>query len=89
MFINGTDGIFRAIFVFLICIVLIQYSTLFEEKYHAKLVDLYTYPWWRLLIVLLVISAAMWCPRVGLLLSLVAVFYLSDMNLLITPLPQL
>jgi hypothetical protein len=87
--INTTDDMFRVIFVFIIYILLIQYSTLFEEKYHRRLVDLYIYPWWRLLIVLLLLSAILWCPHVGLLLSLATFFYLSDMNLLIYPLPQL
>jgi len=87
---QGTfDGIFRAIVVTLSIIVIVQYSTLFEEEYTKKLADMYIYPWWRILVVLLVISSAMWCPRVGILISLIVFFYLSDMNTLITPFSEL
>jgi hypothetical protein len=81
-----TDGIFRAIAIFCGAIVLVLYSTLFEEKYSEKLTDLYIYPWWRVLVVLLVVTSAVWCPRVGILMALLVFFYLSDMNTLVTPL---
>lgn len=80
-----TDGVFRAIAVILASIILIQYSTLFEEEYSKKLTQLYIYPWWRFLVALLVLSSALWCPRVGILVALIAFFYLSDMNTLISP----
>jgi hypothetical protein len=82
---STTDGIFRAISVLIIGFVIVRYSTIFEEEYTQKLTDLYVHPWWRILVVLLVLSAAIWCPRVGILVALVAFFYLSDMNTLITP----
>ena len=84
-FYGTTDGVFRAMAVFLLFIVAVKYSTLFEEAYSQKLMDLYVYPWWRFLIVFLVIAAAVWCPRVGIMMAMVAVFYLSDMNTLIRP----
>lgn len=84
-----TDGIFRAVAVFLAAIVIVKYSSLFEEEYTKKLTDLYIYPWWRILVVLLVLTSAIWCPRVGILVALVMFFYLSDMNLLITPFSEL
>jgi hypothetical protein len=88
--VNGhSDGIFRAIVVLLIIAIIIPYSSIFENEYHSKLANLYTYPWWRILIVLLLLAGASWCPRVGILLALVVFFYLSDMNLLISPLPNL
>jgi hypothetical protein len=86
---GNTDGICRALLVFLVAIFIVNYSTLFEESYTKKLIDLYRYPWWRLLIVLLVLSSILWCPRVGILVALVLFFYLSDMNTLLTPLSQL
>jgi hypothetical protein len=83
---QGTiDGILRAVAVALIAVVIVRYSTIFEEEYTKKLTDLYIYPWWRILIVLLVVTAALWCPRVGILVALLVFFYLSDMNTLITP----
>jgi hypothetical protein len=82
---HGSDGVFRVIVVILASIFLINYSSLFEERYSEKLTELYIYPWWRILVVLLVITSAMWCPRVGIIIAFVVFFYLSDMNTLITP----
>lgn len=84
-----TDGIFRAITVALAGIVIVKYSTLFEEEYNQKLTNLYIHPWWRILVVLLTLTAAIWCPRVGILIALIVFFYLSDMNILITPFTEL
>jgi hypothetical protein len=84
-----SDGVWRAIIVLLIISFIIPYSSVFEEEYHSKLAHLYTYPWWRILVVLLLLAGASWCPRIGILLALVVFFYLSDMNLLISPLPNL
>jgi hypothetical protein len=84
-----TDGIFRAIAVLLAAVVIIRYSSLFEEEYTQKLTDLYIHPWWRALVVLLVLTSAMWCPRVGILIALIAFFYLSDMDILVRPFSEL
>ena len=84
-----TDGIFRAIAVVLVGIFIVKYSTLFEEEYSQKLTDLYIHPWWRILVVFLALTSALWCPRVGILIALVVFFYLSDMNTLITPFSEL
>lgn len=75
--------------VLLIALLVVNYSTLFEEEYTRKLIDLYLFPWWRILLVLLVISSVMWCPRVGILVALIMFFYLSDMNTLLTPMTDL
>lgn len=84
-----TDGIFRALMVLIAGIVIVKYSTLFEEEYSQKLTDLYIHPWWRILVVILGVSAAIWCPRVGILVALIVFFYLSDMNTLVTPFSEL
>lgn len=86
---NSTDGIFRTLAVFLGVFVMVYYSTLMERPYHQKLALLYTYPLWRILVVLLVLFAALWCPRVGIIMAFIVFLYLHDMNLLITPLPHL
>ncbi len=80
-----TDGIFRAIAVLVAAVVIVRYSTIFEQEYTEKLTDLYIHPWWRILVVLLVLTAVIWCPRVGILVALLVFFYLSDMNTLIMP----
>jgi hypothetical protein len=85
MFDGTTDGILRALSVIIIGIVLVKYSTIFEEEYTKKLTNLYIQPWWRFLIVLLLLSSIMWCPRVGILMMLLVFFYFSDMESLITP----
>ena len=86
---NNTDGFFRAISVILIALIIVKYSTIFEEEYTKKLTSLYIYPWWRILVVILVLTAAIWCPRVGILIAFLVFFYLSDMNILITPFSDL
>lgn len=86
---GNTDGIFRALTVTLAAVIIVKYSTLFEEEYSQKLTSLYIYPWWRIIVILLVLTSAIWCPRVGILVALVVFFYLSDMNTLITPFSDL
>ena len=83
---GDTDGVFRALSVAIAAVVIVKYSSLFEEEYSIKLADLYVYPWWRIIVVLLLLSSAIWCPRVGILIALIVFFYLSDMNTLMTEL---
>ena len=85
----ATDEVVQPLVILFAVVVIIQYSSVFEQEYHTKLINLYMYPWWRMLIIFLVISAAIWCPRIGILVAVVVFFYLSDMNLLISPLPNL
>lgn len=73
----------------LIIVFLVAYSTVFEADYSKKLAYLYIHPWWRFLVVFLLIAAALWSPMIGVMLSLLLFFYLSDMNTLVTPLPNL
>jgi hypothetical protein len=68
-----------------IVLVAVFHSTAFEVEYSKKLVNLYINPWWRLLVVALVVAAAIWSPRLGILVALAAFFYLSDVGALITP----
>ena len=83
------DGMIQLLIILFAIVIIVQYSSLFEQEYHTKLIDLYVHPWWRILIVLLAISAALWCPHVGIVIALAVFFYLSDMNTLIAPLPHL
>jgi hypothetical protein len=61
------------------------YGMVFQEPYGDTLTELYLYPWWNILLVLMVAAAAMWCPRVGILAGLAVLLYLSDMALLTSP----
>jgi hypothetical protein len=85
----ATDEVVQPLIILFAVVVILQYSSVFEQEYHTKLINLYMYPWWRMLIIFLVISAAVWNPRIGILVALVVFFYLSDMNTLITPFPSL
>lgn len=61
------------------------YSSLFETTYPTRLVELYAYPWWRLLLVLLTAIGAWWCPRVGIAMAIAVFFYINDMEILTSP----
>jgi hypothetical protein len=89
LFENNSNGIFQALIILVAIIVIVKYSTLFEEEYARNLIDLYVYPFWRIMIILLVVTSSLWCHQVGLVVALIVFFYLSDMNTLITPLPNL
>ena len=84
-----TDGILRALVITIACVVIVKYSTVFEEEYSKKLINLYMYPWWRFLVVFLVLASVLWCPRVGIIIALLVFFYMNDMNTLLTPLTNL
>lgn len=61
------------------------FSSLFEATYPTRIVELYAYPWWRLLVVSLVALGAWWCPHVGLAMAVAVFFYLNDMHILTSP----
>jgi hypothetical protein len=82
---SGTDGFMRLLVVTVATIILVMYSTIFEVEYNSKLIELYMYPWWRILSVLLILAGSLWCPRVGILVALVIFMYLADINTLLTP----
>ena len=71
--------------VVVIVLYVILFGSVFEAHYPTRVVELYAYPWWRLLIVSLVAIGAWWCPRVGLALAVAAFFYLNDMHILTSP----
>ena len=81
----GVDGPARVAVMLLFAVLLVFYSMSFEVAYSRPLVDLYVFPWWRLLIVVAVLAAALWCPRVGAVVGLAAFFYLADVGTLLTP----
>ena len=70
-------------------LVILHLSTSFERTYGLPLARLYTYPWWRLLLVLTLVAALGWCPWVGILFGAVLFFYFSDMAALVQPIPNL
>ncbi len=82
---NELDKYLRTGVTLVILAYVLFFGSVFEAHYPTRLVELYAYPWWRLLIVLLVVLGAWWCPRVGLALGVAVFFYLNDMNTLTSP----
>jgi len=85
-FSSTIDGASRLLAVALVSILLIFYSTVFELEYSTKLVELYLVPWWRLLVTLLILAGAIWCPRVAIVTAALVFFYFTDMHTLLSPL---
>ena len=70
--------------IFILAYVLFRGSVM-EASYPTRLVELYVYPWWRFLIIGIVMLGTYWCPRVGLALAIAVFFYLNDMHVLTSP----
>jgi len=79
------DSILRLIILTGILGFILLNGSIFEEKYPHSSVELYMFPWWRFLIVFLVIAGAAWCPYVGLATATAAFLYLNDMHILTRP----
>jgi hypothetical protein len=60
-------------------------GSVFESPYDRTLVRLYSFPLFRFALVLLVLVAAYWCPRVGIMVALAVFFYIEDMEKLRRP----
>lgn len=60
-------------------------GSVFEAPYSDELVRLYSFPFWRLVLVLLVLVSTNWCPRVGVMVALAVFFYIEDLEKLSTP----
>jgi hypothetical protein len=86
---RNANGIACAVVILLTAGLLLRYGTVFEQEYGTVLTNLYQYPMWRILIVGLLLSAAVWSPAVGLLVALLLFFYLNDMETLLTPFSEL
>ena len=60
-------------------------GSLFHTPYPVEWVYLYKFPYWRLFLVITLLVAAAWCPRVGSMCALALFFYLGDLARLTTP----
>jgi hypothetical protein len=60
-------------------------GSVFEAPYDKSLVKLYSFPLFRFVLVLLVLAASYWCPRVGIMVALAVFFYMEDMEKLRRP----
>jgi len=87
-FYASSEGRLRTAILLMVLYLIIANSTLFEESYNQKLMDLYTYPWWRFLMVFMVIASAMWAPELAIFIAMMIFFYLNDMSTLIQPIAR-
>lgn len=51
-----------------------------HNEYPYSFVSLYPIPLWRIVLLAAVITGALWCPSVGLMLAFAAFFYVMDME---------
>ena len=79
---NKLDGTLRLIAAVILIGWLLVYGLVYRAEYPDKLVALYNEPWWRLLLIGLIVAAAFWCPRVGILLAFSILLYFSDIDTL-------
>lgn len=82
---NLTDAAARTLVTSIFLIWNVYEGSVFESPYDKTLVKLYGFPLFRLMLVLLVIVAAYWCPRVGAMVAFAVFFYMEDMEKLRRP----
>ena len=66
----------------LLAFVALFYSTVFDEAYHHKLVALYRSPIARFILVACTIGLYMWSMPVGIMATVITLFYIADVGLL-------
>lgn len=76
------DNTLRIISATALIVWLLFHGMLYDVPYNTKLIELHLYPWWNILLVIMVAGAAIWCPRVGILAALAVFLYFSDMDAL-------
>jgi hypothetical protein len=82
------NSILEWVALFLILSYVLFFGSVFEVSYPKEFVDLYAEPWWRILVVCLVILGAKWCPRIGIAMALAVFLYLNDMDILTNPISK-
>jgi hypothetical protein len=79
---NRLNDVLRLSAIFILTVWLFSSSLLYQSEYPTRLVELYEKPWWKLLLIVLTISAFMWCENVGILLAFAVIMYFSDLETL-------
>jgi hypothetical protein len=79
------NSILEGMAIFILFLYILLAGSVFEVSYPKQLVELYAYPWWRILVIGLVIIGASWSPRIGLITGLAVFLYLNDMDILTSP----
>uniref|UniRef100_A0A6C0JZW1 Uncharacterized protein n=1 Tax=viral metagenome TaxID=1070528 RepID=A0A6C0JZW1_9ZZZZ len=55
-------------------------GSVFENEYPHAMVNLYQYPIWRILLLVLLFLAADWCPSVAIMIAFTIFFYIMDIE---------
>ena len=55
-------------------------GAVFENEYPASFVRLYPVAAWRILLLIALLTGALWCPSVGIMTAFGAFFYVMDME---------
>lgn len=55
-------------------------GSVFENEYPSAMVNLYQYPIWRIVWVVLLILATDWCPCVAVMVAFTIFFYIMDIE---------
>jgi hypothetical protein len=82
---NMVDATARTLVASLFLIWNLYEGSVFEAPYDKQLFQLYGFPLFRFVLLLLVLIASYWCPRVGVMVGLAIFFYFEDMEKLRTP----
>jgi hypothetical protein len=82
---NLTDAAARTLITTIFLIWNVYEGSVFEAPYGKELVKLYGFPLFRFALVLTVLAASYWCPRVGAMVGLAVFFYFEDLEKLRRP----
>jgi hypothetical protein len=77
---NMMDGALRIIATAAFFIWNFYEGSVFESPYTLGQVKLYSFPLWRLALLILVFLAALWCPKVGAMVAVAVFFYFEDLQ---------
>lgn len=80
-----TDATARTLMTAILFVWNVYEGSVFESPYDKTLVRLYGFPLFRFMLVLLVLVASYWCPRVGAMTAIAVFFYIEDMEKLRRP----
>ena len=74
------DGILRLTLTVAILAWNVLEGAVFENTYPWPMVKLYRVPLWTVLLLVVLLTGADWCPSVGLMIAFAIFFYIMDME---------
>jgi hypothetical protein len=76
------DQTIRQVIIVILVGWLLFYGLVYNKEYPEKLVILYGEPWWKLLLIGLIVLSAFWSPFISAVLAFTILLYFSDMDTL-------